>query len=278
MSEPKTFQERQALLNRLLDAAARDYKSINKKYMGFALAELERIKNELIGLLLRYSDGEKITVQRLILLLQDIERVRNGLNMGLTNVLHETIQESAKYGTVSSNKNIAIATSTEVADFAYIPDKVFQYVVNRFGTDGLVLSDRIWRLSNEQKSEIEKIIRTGIVTGRNVASMVRQINKVYELDRWKIERLVITEGNTAYRTASAYVAQESKTVQGLQIHRGRANRPNHRCTQLEHIDRYGLGAGVFIPTDTEVLNPHPLCTSHTTYVLKEVSDSGVIIG
>ena len=279
---PKTFRERQALLNRLLRESAEKYKSISARHQRFALREIDRIRLELIELLLRYADRDnRIAIIRLNELLRGLDRLQEQARKTLEDSIRDGIKESAEYG-IDSGLNAlrnTLAGTTEAAivaaHFDYINDRVFQYVVNRFGSDGLVLSDRIWRLSREQYNEIEAVIRSGIVTGTSVNTMVAQVRKIYENETWKIKRLVVTEGNAAYRTASAYLAQESKVVKGLRIHRGRANRPNHRCTQLEKIDRYGLGTGIYLPTDPEVLNPHPNCTSYVTYELLEVNNGGV---
>lgn len=278
---PKTFRERQALLNRLLKESAEQYQTINSRHQRFALRELDRIRLELIDLLLRYADRDnRITINRINSLLRELERLEEKLREVLDGTIKTGIKESGMYGlktglTAISGSLTGIQTGTieptiEAARFNYINDLVFQYAVNRFGSDGLVLSDRIWRLSREQYDQIESVIRTGIINGTSVNTMVAQVRKIYANETWKIRRLVVTEGNTAYRTATAYAAQESRVVKGLRIHRGRANQAEHRCSQLEKIDRYGLGAGIYLPTDPEVLNPHPNCTSYVTYVLREV--------
>lgn len=279
MEVPKTFRERQALLNRLLRESAEQYKGINTRLQRFALREIERIRLELVELLLKYADRDnRVAINRINALLRELERLQEQTRKTLEDSIRDGVRHSAEYGVDSGLTALrsALTGTTEAAivaaQFDYINDRVFQYVINRFGKDGLVLSDRIWKLSREQYNEIEAVIRSGIVSGKSVNTMVAQVRKVYDNETWKIRRLVVTEGNTAYRTASSYLAQESRVVKGLRIHRGRANRPNHRCTQLEKIDRYGLGTGVYLPTDPEVLNPHPNCTSFVTYELVEVNN------
>jgi hypothetical protein len=279
MEVPKTFRERQALLNSLLRESAEQYKGISARHQRFAMREIDRIRLELIELLMKYADKDnRIAINRLTALLRELERLQEQTRRTLEESIRDGIVQSANYGVDSGLTALrsALTGTTEAAivaaQFDYINDRVFQYVVNRFGSDGLVLSDRVWNLSREQYNEIEAVIRSGIVTGSSVNKLVAQVRKVYDNETWKIRRLVVTEGNTAYRTASAYLAQESRVVKGLRIHRGRANRPNHRCTQLEKIDRYGLGIGVYLPTDPEVLNPHPNCTSYVTYELTEVNN------
>lgn len=279
MEVPKTFRERQALLNRLLRESAEQYKAISARHQRFVLREIDRIRLELIELLMKYADKDnRIAINRLTALLRELERLQEQTRRTLEDSIRDGVMQSAEYGVDSGVTALrsALTGTAEAAivagQFDYINDRVFQYVINRFGKDGLVLSDRVWNLSREQYTQIEAVIRTGIVTGASVNTMAAQVRKVYDNDAWKIKRLVVTEGNTAYRTASAYLAQESRVVKGLRIHRGRANRPEHRCTQLEKTDRYGLGVGIYLPTDPEVLNPHPNCTSYVTYELVEVNN------
>lgn len=273
------FRERQELLNHLLRETAERYEGINKRHQNFALREIDRIRLELIDLLMDFSEENRIAQNRLYALLRELERLEEQTRQTLEDALNDSIQQSAEFGVENGLEALRRALSgtlesTIVAgQFDYINDRVFRYVINRFGSDGLVLSDRIWRISREQYEKLESIIRTGIVNGTSVNTMIRQVRQIYDNETWKIRRLVVTEGNVAHRTASAYLAQESTVIRGLRIHRGRANRPEHRCTQLEKIDRYGLGKGVYLPTDPEVLNPHPNCTSYVTYVLREVTTS-----
>ncbi|MDT9121449.1 hypothetical protein RSW84_28795, partial [Escherichia coli] len=59
-------------------------------------------------------------------------------------------------------------------------------------------------------------------------------------------------------------------VVGLKItdHPGHKNHTRHKCYELAHQNKYGLGMGVYPVDNTEVLSPHPQCTSTLTYVLK----------
>ena len=142
---------------------------------------------------------------------------------------------------------------------------VFEYVVRRFGEDGLVLSDRIWNLSGNMRDELSKVLRADIIRGESVNTMIANIRRVHDNETWKIRRLVVTEGNTAYRTATVYNADRSDVVKVLRIHRGKANRPEHRCTQLELADKHGIGSGLYYPSDFEIYNPHINCTGFLTY-------------
>ena len=154
-------------------------------------------------------------------------------------------------------------------DFDTINADTMKYITQRFGEDGLVLSDRIWRFAGRQREALEGAIRAGILQGKALNEMRRDIERIYSTNRYNVDRLIKTEMNTAYRVAFSYSAQRSRVVEYVQIIRGEANQPKHRCTQLSKMDKYGKGNGVFKTTDTEIYNPHPNCTSYLLYVLDE---------
>jgi hypothetical protein len=269
---------KQEQLNAILIETAKAYEGLNDRLQGYAIQEVRRTLHELTELLLQYaSTDDTVNKARIASLIRDLEVIERAIYTNGLQVMGEVVKQSAEHSISGSG----LALATAVGATAVITDDVFnrismetvRYVVNRFGNDGLVLSDRVWQLAKSQRAELEQVIRSGIIRGESVNKLVAKVRKVYDNETWKIRRLVITEGNVAYRTGSAYVAQQSNLVKGLRIHRGEADRPEHRCSQLEKIDRYGLGKGIYLPTDPEVLNPHVNCTSYTTY---ELIEGGVI--
>lgn len=265
-----TNQER---LNEILANLATDYRKLNAKQQEFAIKEIGRVRMELTDLLAEYAtDDGIIKRQRLNSLLRDLESIERQVRKTGELAFDKIIGETASFTTQGVAAGMAeVLGSAAIAGIAFdrIDERTLRYVVRRFGDNGLVLSDRIWKLAGDQRDALGKVLRTGIISGQSVTSMIADVRKVYDNETWKIRRLVVTEGATAQRVSEAYFAQESNVVKALKIHRGRANRPEHRCTQLEQIDRYGMGAGIYLPTDSEIYNPHVNCTSWFEYVLKD---------
>ncbi|GGF88456.1 hypothetical protein [Paenibacillus abyssi] len=266
-----TEQERK--LAALLEKAAEGYGRLNARQQRFAIREIDRTRLELIELLNEYAkkDGT-IGRARINSLLRDLDVIEANIRTYGTAALDSVIRETAAYGTVAAEAAIVGAVGGSAAidiSFNRMNADVFNYVINRFDTDGLVLSDRIWRLAGEQRDALNNVIRSAIIRGQDVRTTVAQVRRVYDNETWKIRRLVITEGNVAYRVADSYYARRSNVVSGLRIHRGKADRPNHRCSILEREDSYGMGAGVYPESATEIYNPHVNCTSYLTYVLTE---------
>src|SRR5690625_7264168 len=50
-----------------------------------------------------------------------------------------------------------------------------KYVIERYGDDGLVLSDRIWGLTGEIRDEISTVIPSGILTGAGDSAIIPNI-------------------------------------------------------------------------------------------------------
>lgn len=260
-------------LAELLEKAAVGYGRLNKRQQAFAIREIERTRLELNDLILEYAEKDgTIPKRRVTTMLRDLDDIEANIRKYGMAVLGDVVKESAAYATAAA-ESAAIGALGEAAgigiSFNRMNADVFNYVINRFDAGGLTLSDRVWGLAGDTRDELTSVIRSAIIRGQDVKTTVAQVRRVYDNETWKIRRLVVTEGNTAYRVADSYYAQRSPIVSALRIHRGKADRPEHRCTQLELADSYGLGAGVYPPDATEIFNPHPNCTSFTTFVLRD---------
>ncbi|MDF1510775.1 hypothetical protein PZE06_21815 [Robertmurraya sp. DFI.2.37] len=261
----------QAKLNESFEKLAKGYRKLNKKQQEFAIREIGRIRGDLADMLADYSakDGT-IKRQRLARLLRELDEMEMLVREYGTTSLDAIVKESAEFGSTGANAAIVAAIRSGAlseATIERINRDVFEYATKRLGDDGLVLSDRVWRFGGDMRDELSKVLRADIIRGESVSTMIANIRKVYENETWKIRRLVVTEGNTAYRAAISMSADRSDVVKGVRLHRGAANVPSHRCTILSLEDRYGMGEGVFKSTDTEIYHPHINCTSFLTYEL-----------
>lgn len=264
----------QSELDEIMRKIAQDSGKLNAKQQESAIKEFGRIRGEIATLLADYEDGEgTIKRQRLSRLLRDLEQIEANIRETGIITLESIISESSEFTTKAIGGALtdvvgAAAISGIVVD--RVNADVARYVINRFGEDGLVLSDRVWNLAGDIRDEMSKTLRTGIIRGESVSALIKRIRAVHDNETWKIRRLVVTEGNTAHRTATAYNAQRSNVVKGVKINDrpGHNNHTKHRCYDLAHRDPYGMGAGVYKPTDIEIFSPHPNCTSFITYVLK----------
>lgn len=262
----------QTELDEIMRKIAEDHAKLNAKQQEFAIKEIGRIRSEIAELLADYEDGTgTIKRQRLTRLLRDLETIETNVRKYGMATLENIVDETATFTTTAVNgalnEVLGAAVSGVVID--RVNADVLKYVINRFGDDGLVLSDRVWNLAGDMRDELSKTLRAGIIRGESVSALTKRVRRVHDNETWKIRRLVVTEGNTAYRTATAMNASRSDVVKAVRVHRGEANRPEHRCSQLERTDRYGMGAGIFKPSDPEIYNMHVNCTGYLTYELDE---------
>lgn len=260
-------------LDAIFKKLAQQHGKLNVNQQAFAIKEIGRVRGDIVDLLADYAgkDGtvKKTRLNRLLRELDDIEALIREYG---TTALDTILKNTAEWTSSSINEGMLGVIGVRAvakAQMRQLNSDVFEYVVKRFGDDGLVLSDRVWRLAGDMRDDISKVLRSDIIKGESVNTMIANVRKVHDNETWKIRRLVVTEGNTTYRTATAYNAERSDVVTGVKLHHGKANDPKHRCTILSHEDRYGMGAGVFKPTDYEIYNPHPNCTSFITYELDE---------
>jgi len=270
-----TEQERK--INAALKRIATDYERLNDRQVRFAIREIDRVRHDITDLLADYADKAtgKITKRRLNALLRELESIEKAVRTNGMSALEDVIKESSSYTTTAVNgamEQTLGAAAIAGVTLDVIDRDVFRYVVNRFADDGLQLSDRVWRFAGEQRDELNRVLRSSIIRGDAMTQMIARVREVYANDTWKIERLVRTEGATAQRVGEAYYAQRSDVVKALKLHEGTCGRKDHnrhRCHILAQEDRHGLGAGVFLPDDSEYFAPHPNCTSYYTYVLAD---------
>ena len=262
-----------AELNRIFEQLQADYYRMNVNQQQFALTEIRRVQREVAGMLTMYAgpDG-KIQRDRWSRIQRELFDIEQRILKTGEILIGDVITESSDFTTAQINKRFQQTFGAQFlppAVLAQVNDNVVEYVVKRFYADGLVLSDRIWSTASDIRIAIEQEIRTGIMTGMSVSDMIPRVRKAFDAETWQIRRLVVTEGSTAYRTATAMSAERSEVVKWVQMHRGKADRPNHMCTILSKENRYGQGPGIFKPTDSEIYNPHPNCTGYVTYVVDD---------
>jgi hypothetical protein len=264
----------QEKLDAALEKLAGDYQKLNDKQIDFAIKEISRVRSDISDMLADFSDKDGIIKrERMARLLRELNEVEALVRGYGTTAMDAIIKETSAFATAGANAAIVGAVGTGAlvtASMERLNRDVFEYVVKRFGEDGLVLSDRVWRLSGDMRDELSKVLRADILRGEAVSTMIANVRQVHDNETWKIKRLVVTEGNTAYRTATSYNAQRSNVVKGVKINDrpGHNNHTKHKCYTLAQRDPYGMGEGVYKPEDSEIFSPHPNCTSFITYVLK----------
>lgn len=153
--------------------------------------------------------------------------------------------------------------------FATIKRRTVDYIMNG-EIGGMTFVERWWAFSGGLRSDLAKAIRRDALQGRTVQQIMRDVNRVYRDQQWKLDRLVETEALSAYREATALAAQKSKVVKGLRIvdYPGHPHHKTHECYIYAHDD-IGIGTGVYPVTETKIIRPHVQCRSSLHFVLTE---------
>jgi len=264
----------QEKLDAIFRRIANEYGKLNEKQVAFAIREIGRIRADLADLLADFADSDgTIKRQRLMRLLRELETVEAAMRKYGEESLNFVIEESTSFAVDQANDAMksVIGVLLVGAGVATINRNVVEYVATRFGDDGLVLSDRIWTMSGEIRDAIATQLRADIIKGESVGTMIRNIRRIYENETWMIRRLVVTEGNTAHRTANAMSIERSEVADWVRIVDNGSRHPRHKehmCYKLAREDRYGEGRGIFRPTDSEIYSPHVNCSSYIVPVLK----------
>lgn len=262
---------KQAELDAIFERIAKEHRGLLPKQQDYAIKEIGRIRGEMAELLADYAGSDGIIKrQRLNRLIRDLDEIEKAIRKYGSAALDEIITESSEWTMEKINGAFTTVTGSAaiaVTSFDYINRDVLRYVTKRFGSDGLVLSDRVWDLAGSMRDDIASVIRSSILRGEGINTMVSRIRQVHDNDTWKIRRLARTESTTSYRAATSFNARGSDVVEYVKLHPG--VKKSEGCMTLAEENRYGEGRGIFLPSDSEIYNPHPNCTSFITYVLNE---------
>ena len=162
---------------------------------------------------------------------------------------------------------------------------------------GLGLSDRVWRVTEQAKQEIEMALDLGLRKGQDAASLARTLQEslnepsllfrrvrdehgelhlssrakayhpgrgVYRSSYKNALRLTATETNISYRTADYLRVQELDFVRGIRVNLSKNHTLNGKpfhCICDEFAGDY--------PKDFKFTGWHPLCRCYTTTILSE---------
>jgi len=256
----------QAELDAIFRKLETDFRRFNRRQVDFAVKEIGAIRGDIADFLAEYADDKGIIPRRRAnMIARELEAIEKSLRERGELAFNSVIEETSEWTARRLNRGIGLGLSSVAFD--RVNEHVIKYVVNRFGDDGLVLSERIWGLSGEIRDEMSTVIRRNIIKGDGINAMIPEIRKVYDNETWKIERVARTESLTAKRAAAGYSARESEVVEWVKFHAG--VKRSDACVELAEDDPHGKGAGIYKPTDTEIWSVHPNCTGYTTYVLNE---------
>ena len=192
-------------------------------------------------------------------------------------------------------KGMSISSATKDGMFTHSLS-AFEALKNDIDSNGLKLSDRVWNITQQTKSQLEFYLDSGVVAGRNsngISSDIRQILQnpqkrfrrirnekgelvlsqpmkdyhpgqgVYRFAYKNALRTSATTTNTAYRSADYERWSKQDFILGIEIQRSANNRgPCKICDAM--IGKY--------PKTFKFTGFHPLCICFATPITMEPED------
>lgn len=232
-----------------------------------------------------------------------VEKLLSGLKNNLTAVIVNGIESE---WTLANNKNSELAnqvfgdnaenlTEEQSRKYYSTNDTARQAFIER-KTAGMSLSDRVWRYTEQFKSEIEMGIDIGLRDGLSADELSRELRQylrypdklfrrvrdehgvlqlskaakafhpgqgVYRSSYKNARRLAATETNMAYRTADYVRWQQLDFVVGIEIRLSN----NHTLNGVPFEDICDFLKGKY-PKDFKFVGWHPHCRCHVVTILK----------
>lgn len=177
-----------------------------------------------------------------------------------TYIVESGISESAEV-ILDRNGKIFLEVEGTKKAVDLLQNKILLQAINLPEEDGLVLSDRIWRITEEAKRDIVARLQQGMLLGeshKKVAKDLRQYVVGGNL-RYKTERLAFTEMAKAYKRANEASVETMRQNSDYMWFEKWELSPRHPkpdvCDILATQDVDGEGSGVY----KKAPNRHPGC-------------------
>ena len=237
----------------------------------------KKLSGELSQVIASHANKEgRIDRRRLNTLIKEFDNALKNARTDLFNEITEIIKDTAGYSLTESDRLFLREVGQNlIASELHnkVIDAVVKAQIEEEADDRLLLSDRVWILTNDVHAELTKTVTASVLKNESISAMIAAVAAVHANEEWKIRRMVITEANTAHRTATGLAAKNSKVVDAIKLndsHRPHKNHASHRCYELARADDYGLGQGVY-PKDKYglIAMPHPQCSAYISYVLND---------
>lgn len=242
--------------------------------------KVDSYRKEISGILLEYSNKDgTISERRLRSLLRELDEIEDGIGEEIYEHLESSVEETSNafskeiVGLLIAGLGVAVvfggkdkrpsndSLTKEITDF------VFNKEIN-----GIKLSNRINVVSGILRDEIQKAIRQGVNSGESITKISQRVKKSFDKTVWQVKRIITTEIPVAFRKGIALIGGKAGIIKAVKIidNRGRHKyHESHECYRLAEQDKYGMGKGVYKPSDSFIFNPHPQCSAYFHYILKD---------
>lgn len=137
------------------------------------------------------------------------------------------------------------------------------------------LSPRVYRNADLAAGRIDRVVNRGIATSKSAREIAADVRGFIRPDTrggvsYAAMRLGRTELNNAFHATTVRATSEAPFIEGMKWTLSGSHPRPDECDSLAEDDSYGLGAGVYAPTDTP-MKPHPQCLCFVVSVSKSTN-------
>lgn len=264
-------------INKEIDNLASDIMGSTQGHADDISDDLYGIRTRIMDLLAEYEmkDG-KISKSRLRSLLRELDEIEVEISDEFYTNIDKAITEVSKDAEKNLN-SVLIATlgiaiiygvSKNRPDSGKLIESIRNEVFNE-EINGMSLGDRIASSSRYLRDALQQAISYGIYNGETVGVIYRRVRSTLSENLWRFKRIITTELPIAFRRTIAKIGGNVGVIKAVKIidNRGRHRyHESHECYRLAEQDKYGMGKGIYLPTDSFILDPHPQCTAYYHYI------------
>jgi len=208
-----------------------------------------------------------------------LEKTAKELNQGMLDAVTKGVRLSVDEA-VSGSEEVTqklLAGTFDTLEikwmFADINQRAVLSLLSRTRHDGLVLSDRVWRISQNARKSIQRIIEDGVTRGLDSRKMARQLQQYLQPDKWtafkdetrrrlgvpkdvsmEAMRLAVTEMNNAFHEGTINSYRAIPSARGIYWRLSKSHPLPDVCD--DYASHNGNG---FWPKGEEPAKPHPWC-------------------
>lgn len=211
-----------------------------------------------------------------------LERRAEELAKQTLDAIHKGVYVSSEAATGYSQKVLEDMTKpyfrpeTVRAMFAAVNERAVLALLSRTRTDGLKLSDRVWRTASHWRTALTYVVEDGVVRGLDSRKLAREAQRYLQPGVWtphKAEtrkrlgvpkdvsyeamRLARTELNNAFHEGMVMANRQNPGYKGIYWRLSPAHPVPDICDDMAADMTYG--APGFYPAGYEPFRPHPQC-------------------
>jgi hypothetical protein len=162
--------------------------------------------------------------------------------------------------------------------FGGIREDVLQYMMTRPKADGKIFSQRFWNIKNESDKVLTRTVSSGLLEGKSARQISKDLRPYLKYQEGMTQKQVVsrsftlarTEINNAFTECQIQCAKREPWNQGIKWNLSASHPKFDICDIYASQDLYGLGSGIYPPSQVPVR--HPRCLCFLTDVLASIDE------